>query len=660
MTQTLELKVEQDHVESLAKVRSPIVAIEELIWNGLDADATQIDIKLDMNNLGGLAKIRVSDNGSGITRLECEQAFGSLGGSAKVKQPTTPAGRVNHGKYGKGRLRAFGIGPSVTWLSRYKVNGSVRQFDIKGRRSSLKKFDIGDEKEIKTKQTGVVVTIDNIETNYPSLLDVEKAADELSKRLALYLRKYPGIEIVYDGVKVDPSNLESHTETYPVLLKDKDGAEVSGELTIIEWKTPTDRALYFCDDAGFALEECPPGIQARGFHFTAYLKSPLIPELVEEGAFLVEEMHPVVSSMLGTVRDTLREHFRSRESSRASDLVKQWQEENIYPFETTEQGPIKQVEREVFDVCALKVHEYLPSFDRSDAKSKRLTFRLIKEALESNPASLHTILRQVLELPQEQQNDLAQILGRTHLSAIINAAKTVIDRLDFIGSLDQLLFGEFKQTLLELKQLHRMLVEELWIFGEQYNLAVDDQSLTEVLKKHVHLLGRTDLASEELSNVGDLEGKTRRIDLMLHRQIPQYQPNHFEHLVVELKRPSCKLGQEELGQIENYAFSVADDERFDKAQTKWTFVLIGNELSPFADRKCREQGREYGHIHASTDGSVNIYVKKWATVIAEAKWRYEFFRKKLELEVTTADGLSYLRAKHSHQLPANPSAAEGK
>jgi hypothetical protein len=263
-----------------------------------------------------------------------------------------------------------------------------------------------------------------------------------------------------------------------------------------------------------------------------------------------------------------------------------------------------------------------------------------------------------LELPQEQQNDLAQILGRTHLSAIINAARTVIDRLDFLGSLDQLLFGEFKQTLLERKQLHRILVEELWIFGEQYNLAVDDQSLAEVLKKHVHVLKRTDLAPQELSKVGDLDGKTRIVDLMLHRQIPQYQPNHFEHLVVELKRPDCKLGQDELGQIENYAFSVADDERFDKTQTKWTFVLIGNELNAFADRKCREQGREYGHIHASVDGSVNIYVKKWSTVIAEAKWRYQFFREQLELQVTTADGFNYLRAKHRHHMPDGTSEAE--
>jgi hypothetical protein len=649
--QTLELKVEQDHIESLAKVRNPIIAIEELIWNGLDADAQKVVVELVLNDLGGLSKIKVSDNGTGIKFDECELAFGHLGGSLKSQMQLTPGGRVPHGKLGKGRFRAFGIGRTVTWVSRYKANGIIKEFDVKGRRSSLKKFEVGDEKETSRKTSGVDVTIDGIESNYPSLTDANRAAEELSKRLALYLRKYPGIEIVYDGIRVDPTTLEMNSVTYAVKFQDKDGNSVDGELTVIEWRTPTERALYFCDDGGFALEECPPGIQAPGFHFTAYLKSPLIPELVEEGAFAFEEMHPVVSSILDATKSTLKTHFRSRESARASDLVRQWQEEKVYPYEPSEQGPLRQVEREVFDVCAVKVHEYLPNFEKTEARSKRLTFRLLREALENNPDSLQTILRQVLELPQEQQDDLAAILGRTHLAAIINAAKTVVDRLDFIGSLDPLLFGVFKKTLLERQQLHRILAEELWIFGEQYTLGVDDESLSNVLKKHIQILDRNDLAPGETNDVTDLDDKNRIFDLMLYRQIPQLQPDHFEHLVIELKRPDCKLGQKEIGQIENYAFSVADDERFDKGRTRWTFVLIGNDLAPFADRKCREHGRQYGHIYASDDGAVNIYVKKWSTIIAEAKWRYQFFKDKLELEVGTADGLRYLRQKHHDRLP---------
>jgi hypothetical protein len=48
-------------------------------------------------------------------------------------------------------------------------------------------------------------------------------------------------------------------------------------------------------------------------------------------------------------------------------------------------------------------------------------------------------------------------------------------------------------------------------------------------------------------------------------------------LVIELKRPSLKLTNKELSQIEDYAQQVADDIRFDKETVKWKFILIGDE-----------------------------------------------------------------------------------
>ena len=164
-----------------------------------------------------------------------------------------------------------------------------------------------------------------------------------------------------------------------------------------------------------------------------------------------------------------------------------------------------------------------------------------------------------------------------------------MNRLDFLGSLDSLLFGDFKKTLLERKQLHRILTQESWLFGEQYTLGVDDQAMTNVLQKHIQELGRSNMTPESVGVVSDFEDKNRIVDLMLTCQVPQNTPDEFEHLVIELKRPSCKIGQKEIGQIENYAFTVADDERFDKLKTKWNFILVGNDLNQFADRKCRVQ-----------------------------------------------------------------------
>ncbi|MBI1902926.1 MAG: ATP-binding protein [Planctomycetia bacterium] len=649
---SIELQVAQDHIESLAKVRNPLLAVEELIWNGLDADASKIEVDLEFGKLGGLERVVVRDDGTGIPRPLCDRAFGKLGGSPKLDVRRTPAGRVPHGKSGKGRFRAFGVGGTVTWISRYGANGVVKQFTIRGVRAVLRRFEIGDETDTLGDETGVEVRIEDIEQNFAALTDAQAAAAELSRRLALYLKQYPGIRILYEGRPVDPSIDEDLTANYDLTLIDNEGQPVPAELTVIEWKRPTERSLYLCDESGFTLDERAPGIQAPGFHFTAYLKSTLITRLVEENAFAVEEMHPVVESVLESAKDALRRHFRSREATRASDLVRQWQEDRIYPYETAAVDPITQAEKEVFNVCAVKVHEYLPGFEKSEAQNKRLTFRLIREALESNPRSLQTILQQLLDLPQDQQNDLAAILERTTLASIINAAKTIVARLDFLGSLDSLLFGDLKTKLLERQQLHRILVQELWLFGDQYSLGIDDQSLKSLLDVHIEILERTILAPDN-QPVTDLEGKDRIVDMMLHRRYPQFLPGTFEHLVVELKRPSCTIGQKEIGQIERYAFAVADDERFDKSRTRWTFLLLGNDLDKFAENKCRVHGREFGHIHQSEEGSVNIFVRKWATIIEHAKWRYEFFRDKLELQVSSADGLQYLRSRYPEFLPTD-------
>jgi DNA topoisomerase VI subunit B len=168
---TVELKVEQDRIESLAKVRTPLDAVEELIWNGLDADAKRVNVDIILNKLSGLRKIKVRDDGKGIDPNICDHAFGTLGGSPKMRIATTPGGRIPHGKSGKGRFRAFGIGRAVTWLSRYKANGDIKEYTIKGLRSTLTQFKIADEQQSNAKQTGVEVTVDDIEQNFPSLAE---------------------------------------------------------------------------------------------------------------------------------------------------------------------------------------------------------------------------------------------------------------------------------------------------------------------------------------------------------------------------------------------------------------------------------------------------------------------------------------------------------
>jgi hypothetical protein len=185
----------------------------------------------------------------------------------------------------------------------------------------------------------------------------------------------------------------------------------------------------------------PPGIQAPRFDFTAYLKSDFLRELDEQEALVLEDLHPDLHKLLESSKDALREHFRKRGADVAANVVEQWKKEKLYPFEGEADDIIEETERQVFDVLALNLNTYLPDFERADPKNKKLALQLLTQALEKDPTALQAILEDVLNLPHEKQEELAALLKKTTLSAIINASKIVADRLNFLAGLEMLILA---------------------------------------------------------------------------------------------------------------------------------------------------------------------------------------------------------------------------
>ena len=104
-----------------------------------------------------------------------------------------------HGKAGKGRFRAFFLGDHVLWKTTYEGDdGSFKQFTVEGSRSKLGVFEASEPVPAKRAQPGTEVKITEIPRNFPSL-EGAGAVQELAGQLALYLRKYPGVRVSYDG-----------------------------------------------------------------------------------------------------------------------------------------------------------------------------------------------------------------------------------------------------------------------------------------------------------------------------------------------------------------------------------------------------------------------------------------------------------------------------
>jgi Type I restriction enzyme R protein N terminus (HSDR_N) len=181
-------------------------------------------------------------------------------------------------------------------------------------------------------------------------------------------------------------------------------------------------------------------------------------------------------------------------------------------------------------------------------------------------------IERISDYDQPERAAVAGLLDRTTLAAIIGASKIVGDRLSFLRGLETLVFDEdFREKVRERTQLHRIIAENAWMFGEQYHLSVDDQSLTEVLKKHIKAQERE---IEIDAPVQRLDGKRGIVDLMFSRNISRAGSAEREHLIVELKRPKVAIDSSAADQIESYALAVAEDERFKDVDTKWVFWAI--------------------------------------------------------------------------------------
>jgi hypothetical protein len=647
-TTKIKVKVQSDHLERLTAVPRPIIAIEELIWNGLDADADLVTVEIGEGELGSLNSIEV--NGHGLEFPRAIEAFQNLGGSWKrTARRTRKHLRSMHGQAGRGRFRAFHIGSMVVWLTRYADDDGVREYLIRGNKNHLDTFEITQPRTVK-KECGTSVVISEIDKGFRSLFE-ERAVQQITERFAMYLKQYPDVKIVYDGTSIDPATIEDYSEDYDLEPIEVEGGDtIHAVLTVIEWTKPTERILHLCDEKGVSLHELPPGIQARGFNFTAYLKCSRLRELNDDGSLILEDLQPEVKQIVDSAKGKLRDHFRRRSAELSAGVVETWKRENVYPYESEPKNVIEVAERQVFDVVALNLEQYLPDFDKADVRNKRLAMKLLRQALETNPSSVKKIIEEVIDLPKDKQDDFAKLLQRTTLSAVINASRVVTDRLDFLRGLELILFeADSRKALLERSQLHRIIAEHTWLFGEEFALSVDDESLDQVLGKHRALLGKRE---DDPDPVRCEDGSVGIVDIMLSRAIPQPKADEREHLVIELKRPSQPINSDVLAQVRKYAFAVLADERFRETNTRWIFWAVSNKMTENARREAKQKDRPEGLVWESDDGQpCTIWAKTWGQIIDAARARLKFFQERLAVAVTSESAQSYLQATYEKYLP---------
>ncbi len=569
-----------------------------------------------------------------------EALFGNLGGSWKSHKDRTEKGRFLHGKEGQGRFKAFSIGRVVIWKVVYKKENSFYEYQIECHSDDPERCTVTGEIESTQQATGVEICISELDKKSAELSDTGQR--KLLSILALYLIKYPSIIIFINGEKLTIDELIRRRKIINLNDIEHQKINYSVELDILEWTDANKKELLFCGEKGFVLDQYSNSLKvSTDLSFSAFIRSSLVDKLNMDNTLALGDLDPSLKPVIDNAILELKNYFLNRAVEESQLEIEKWKQEDIYPYKDEAFTPVEDAERKIFDIVAVNIKRNLPSFDKNDKQGKKFQLRMLRQAIERSPKELQVIIEEVLQLPSDKRTELAELLRETKLASIISASTIVSDRLKFISGLETLLFDmESKKHFKERTQLHKILAENTWIFGDEFSLSVSDRSLTEVLRKHIKGIG-TDIIIDE--PVIRLDGSVGIIDLMLSKSIPCNHVEELEHLVVELKAPKIRIGQTEINQIENYAMAVSEDERFRSINTRWSFWVISNDIDNYA--KNRLKNFSNGIVY-DVEG-VTIWIKTWSEVIRENKHRLEFIRDQLNYNMSREDGLDYLKTKYA-------------
>ncbi|MGB8381375.1 MAG: hypothetical protein WCG47_09010 [Dermatophilaceae bacterium] len=293
-------------------------------------------------------------------------------------------------------------------------------------------------------------------------------------------------------------------------------AGCTATVRLIEWKDGDERHLYIgSDGTHFPYDESGSSIESQ-FAFSAYVTWPgMTADQQSQLSFGRMAGEPVGDMWDGLVVQ-LRDNFHRRRRERRREQIVALKNEGAYPYQGEPQTPAEEAERAVFDaIVGTLVPHITPRKDPA-----RLTLALIKDALRNDPDRLAVIIHEVVSLPETDREALIGLLGQTTLSAIIRAASLVAARRKFLSSLEHLIFDpDDSGQVGERDNLHKILLRELWVFGEEYHLMNTERGLTQLARTHLRLEG---LPTGNLEPVKRWDGSSGRVDLHLAVQDRKY------------------------------------------------------------------------------------------------------------------------------------------
>ena len=163
--------------------------------------------------------------------------------------------------------------------------------------------------------------------------------------------------------------------------------------------------------------------------------------------------------------------FRRQYLKEASDkFIDKLIDSKIYP-EFNESNPIDTYRKSELDNLVGTLYVAQPKiFTNLSDDNKKITISLLKLIMDAEDKdNLFKVLKQVVDLEEDELAELAGVLKYTSLSNITRLVKMIEDRQMVIQGLKELVFNK-EMYAKEVPHIQSIVGNHYWLFGEQYNL----------------------------------------------------------------------------------------------------------------------------------------------------------------------------------------------
>ena len=631
-----EVSITTEGIQKNLKSFKPLDALCEYIWNGFDAQADRVDVKLYTNEFGLLNMISIEDNGTGIVYEELGDKFKTFNDSKKYDISKKVNHSLPHGRQGIGRLTFFAFAQRARWNTVYEKSGNKYEYYIDMEKDTLNQYDDngGKKPQITGKNVGTEVIFTQVQ---------QFSKDDIVEKIKieffwfLELNKPRNFQILVDGEKV------TYDEFIIKKIEFVPAAELTYkyEISIVQWNQSLGKEFskfYFIDSDNEEKYKEATKLNKKSdeFFHSIFIKSSYFDnfyfekEMDGQACLFPNKNEQEYRKLMDAINVFLYK-FRRRYLKGASDkFIDKLIDSKIYP-EFNANNPIDTYRKSELDNLVGTLYAAQPKiFTNLSDDNKKITIGLLKLIMDAEDKdNLFKVLKQVVDLDEDELAELAGVLKYTSLSNITRLVKLIEDRQKVIQGLKELVFNKDMYAK-EVPHIQTGVENHYWLFGEQYNLiTAAEPDFTYALKG---LILATTGKDEDVDI--DHEDKNKEMDIFMIRQ--DRKGDVTENVVVELKRPTVALGETQLSQVKKYLQVIRKDDRFNMGNVKWTFYLVGNKFntSGFLEGEL-ENNRNHGEQHLVywvDNGMTKIYVLKWSEIFDEFSKRHEYLLDKLNLE----------------------------